>query len=267
MKPIYWSPVHDICSVMRATWFFLDSMLPVEATIANLLEQGFEYMKPWTQTYVDEINSCLEIGAEAELKLVYKLWPYEEQHDAERRTTANRSKLTTTSSPNMSPTDKGAHKLTQKAPIPVNDTAFGSFQESETPEEKRRPYFRSSVIYADERHAQILRPNLLPSVTRGRKPLGAIRKGTPIGIRVVRGFDYKVWKKLNPTSTRKDLTKARMGAIASQSGAAGSANERDVCKACQAEEYRPTATDLVLVIHGYGIYTRTLDNYRLQGNH
>ena len=30
MGPIYWDPVHDISDVVRGTWFYKDSMLPVE---------------------------------------------------------------------------------------------------------------------------------------------------------------------------------------------------------------------------------------------
>ena len=46
MKPIYWSPVHDVSSVVRGTWFYKETMLPVESDVANQLEKGFEYMKP-----------------------------------------------------------------------------------------------------------------------------------------------------------------------------------------------------------------------------
>ena len=241
--------MHDICSVMRATWFFTDSMLPVEATVANLLEQGYEYMKPWTRTYADEVKSCLEIGAEAELKVVYNLWPSEGPRDVESRTTAGKRRMGSSSTDQL-PTDEFARENTEKPSTPVASTAFGSLEGNETSAGSKRPYARSSIIYADKNHAQILRPNLLPSVMRGRKPLGHICKGDPIGIRVMRGFDHKLWQKLNPVKGGKDLKKARMGAIASRSGAAGSAHQRNVCNACQAEEYRPTATDLVLVIHG-----------------
>ena len=243
--------MHDICSVMRATWFFTDSMLPVEATFANLLEQGYEYMRPWTQTYNDEVKSCLEIGAEAELKVVYKLWPSEEVYELESRTgfATNKGKMGIGSVDQLSGKEL-FHKDAEKQVTPVETRAYGSLPGNEALEPIKRFYARSSVIYANEKQAQIIRPNQLPSVSRGRKPLGPICKGHAIGLRVTRGFDYQTWQKLNPAKAGKESTRARKGAIASQSGAAGSAYKRNVCNACQIEEHRPTATDLVFVIHG-----------------
>jgi hypothetical protein len=43
-------------------------MLPVETELANKLEEGYVYLKPWTDTWQDELNSCVENGADAELK-------------------------------------------------------------------------------------------------------------------------------------------------------------------------------------------------------
>ena len=75
MKPIYWNPVNDISAVLRGTWFYATNMLPVESDLANWLEVGYQELKPWTQTWQDELNSCIEIGAEAEMKVVYLLFP------------------------------------------------------------------------------------------------------------------------------------------------------------------------------------------------
>jgi hypothetical protein len=38
MEPIYWAPVGDIADVVRGTWFYKDTMLPVETPVANMLE-------------------------------------------------------------------------------------------------------------------------------------------------------------------------------------------------------------------------------------
>ena len=35
MGPIYWDPVHDISSVVRGTWFYKETMWPVESDVAN----------------------------------------------------------------------------------------------------------------------------------------------------------------------------------------------------------------------------------------
>ena len=77
MKPIYWSPVHDVSRVVRGTWFYKRTMYPVESDVANLLEIAYGYMKPWSQEYTDEINSCLDAGPDAENKLAQCLWPEE----------------------------------------------------------------------------------------------------------------------------------------------------------------------------------------------
>ena len=74
MKLIYWSPANDISSVIRGTWFYKDTMLPVESEVAAQLEDGYSYNKPWTQTWQDELNSCVEAGAEGEAKAVHRLW-------------------------------------------------------------------------------------------------------------------------------------------------------------------------------------------------
>ena len=53
MGPIYWDPVHDVSSVVRGTWFYKDSMLPVEPDLANQLEEGYEYIKPWRYVFAE----------------------------------------------------------------------------------------------------------------------------------------------------------------------------------------------------------------------
>jgi hypothetical protein len=45
MVPIYWTPVNDTAQVIRGTWFYQDSMLPVEASVANMLEAGYLELK------------------------------------------------------------------------------------------------------------------------------------------------------------------------------------------------------------------------------
>jgi hypothetical protein len=45
MVPIYWTPVNDTAQVVRGTWFYEDTMLPVETSVANMLEAGYLEMK------------------------------------------------------------------------------------------------------------------------------------------------------------------------------------------------------------------------------
>jgi hypothetical protein len=57
MTPIYWTPVHDEAIVVRSTWFYQDTMLPVETEVANMLEAGYVDLQVWTETWKDELNS------------------------------------------------------------------------------------------------------------------------------------------------------------------------------------------------------------------
>ena len=252
MKPIYWSPVHDISSVVRGTWFYKETMRPVEADLANQLEEGYEYMQPWTQSYKDECKSCLGFGAEAELKVVHTLWPSEGPSDT--GSTPGKSKKGKTVNKvqpvPLTPEEKARKEAAERASRSENAAAGGLMTEGKS-QEAVRLYAKSSVIYANGRDAQILSPNVLPSSARGRKPLGPILKGRIIGLPVVRGFDQRAWDKLYPQKKSSTTKKAHAGAIASQSGAAATVTERDACPACVAGEQRPKVTDLVLVIHGY----------------
>ena len=258
MKPIYWSPVHDISSVVRGTWFYKETMRPVEADVANQLEEGYEYMRPWTQSYKDECKSCLEFGPEAELKVAYKLWPSEEPSDTNstQGTSRKGKALQKTQPVPLTPEEKARKEAAERASRPQN-AAAGDLETEGKGEDAVRLYAKSSVIYANGRDAQILSPNLLPSPARGRKPLSPILKGRIMGYPVVRGFDQKAWDKLYPQKKSSIAKKAHAGAIASQSGTATTITERDACPACLAGEQRPKVTDLVLVIHGYIFYCAT----------
>lgn len=54
-------------------------MLPVETDVANMLEVGYVQLQVWTQTWKDELNSAVEVGAAGEMKIVHKLWPRKPQ--------------------------------------------------------------------------------------------------------------------------------------------------------------------------------------------
>ena len=264
MGPIYWDPVHDISCVVRGTWFYKSSMNPVEPDVANQLEAGYEYLRPWTPTYEDEINSCLEFGAAAELKIVWKLWPADQSHqDASRPSIGKNPKM------DLAPADdeledeaqQGGVQATEGIKFPENRAA-GSLDvvynnELDDIRDKKQTSIRlfpkDSVIYANARDAQILKPGQLPNVVYGRRPLGPIRKGRPIGVPVVRGFDYKTWEKLHPPPKKiQAAKKAHEGAEAIRSVTSKSNPRRKSCVACMADEEKPQPTDLVLVIHGIG---------------
>lgn len=245
MGPIYWDPIHDVCSVARGTWFYKDTMMPVESNVANQIEEGYEYLKPWTTTYADELNSCLEIGAEAEMKIVYRLWPVVEPSGEVRPSTAQTrmsllNPLVSNGEPDYQVKNFPAIKYSENKAAGVLDGR----------DDPVRLYEKCSLIYANARDAQILRPSQLPSVARGRRPLAAICKGRPVGIPVVRGYDYRAWEKIHPrlkravahANLRDSTSDLRMGP--------NTPERRNQCGACATEEERPKVTDLVLVIHG-----------------
>ena len=232
LKPIYWDQAGDITPMMRATWFYKATMEPVEAPIANLLEKGYQYMKPWTQTYRDEVASCLAVGPEAEAHLVHHLVPesvFDSEIGDEAETRPQAEELTL---------DK-IHK------------ARGYLKKT-----ARRELFKNhrnfSVMYADKTSAQILRPNQFPSVSRGRKPLKFIVKGQEVGTIVVRGFDHRVWDKQHPLKGAYPPSQYRRTKSHPGNQVSGLSDRRSVCQACEAEIEDPNVTDLVLVIHGIG---------------
>ena len=265
MKPIYWSPVNDISNVIRATWFYQNSMTPVEPDISNQLERGYEDMRPWTEVYVDELNSCIENGAAAEMKVTHRLWP--EERRSSRPGTGDEMKLD-------NPEADVAHSAEMPRLKHQENVALGP----QGPGPQISKLFKNhSVIYANAREAQILRPSLIPSVSKGRRPLAAVRKGRQIGIAVVRGFDREAWNKIHPPprlSTR--AAHAKIGGYWSQSGDATTSGRRMSCFTCRAEEQRPKVTDLVLVIHGIGQklservdsfhFTHAINSFRRQVN-
>lgn len=209
-------------------------MYPVETAVANKLEEGYVELKPWTETWQDELNSCVENGADAEMKIVHPLWSRQPASASQPATTQDNQ------SGDAPPDEAGDSKE-----FDSNQAAGGINAQSESV----KSYLTSSAIYINATEAQLLRPSLLPSASRGRRPLGAIRKGRQIGIPVVRGFSRKQWERLypskpNPIDVRHYIRKTQTRDPSMSGG--------QVCYACRMEESRPPPTDLVLVIHGIG---------------
>lgn len=267
MTPIYWAPVNDTAQVIRGTWFYQDTMLPVETHVANMLEAGYIDLQCWTETWKDELDSAVEVGAAGEMKIVHKLWPEKLPMKATDSRPPSR----------QAPVNVGEDNLVRAA-------AANLFSgQTETIEQQReraieaatdiidistgpggsdnkavgvsnwgqagvvRTYATCGVIYANEREAKILKPSLLPSAYYGRRPLASyIRKGHKIGIPVVRGFDQAIWDRLHPSKTSAKKTQAQHGV--STSGA--NAKKRSQNDPGLQHSERPQVSELVLVIHG-----------------
>ncbi|KAE8453492.1 hypothetical protein EG329_010353 [Mollisiaceae sp. DMI_Dod_QoI] len=241
MKPIYWSPVHDIAAVTRGSWFYKDTMYPVEPSVANQLELGYRELRPWSQTWNDELSSAIEVGAIGEEKIAHCLWPKE----VEQQSKARKAPEHTLYADPYCAAKCFQGEAAAEGSVDPDDSEKKPI-EAKTATKK---YSSAQVIYKDAQNAFILKPTLQPSAYYGRKPLAKIRKGATVGIHVVRGFDWRLWDKLHPTKKSGPASKAEQHAPV-----AGDADvsKGTACPACKAQEERQKVTDLILVIHGIG---------------
>jgi len=262
MQPIYWAPMNDVAPVMRGTWFYKDTMLPIETPVANMLEVGYTELQAWTSTWQDELDSACSIGAIGEEKIVRMLWPEPNRPrsqpdsrpstvrgevtnmisegfvDAAEETVEKRQERELEAACDIIDVTSGAGGSDNKAAGTVNYGRYGP----------PRTYSQSGAIYLNAQEAVILKPSLLPSDYYGRRPLANyLRKNRKIGIPVVRGFDQKEWDKLYPVKIGTKTAKAYEGVSASQAG-----NKRQGQDPELAQSDRPVVTDLVFVIHGIG---------------
>ena len=257
IKPIYWSPLHDDTAVVcRGTWFYKDTMLPIEPEVANQLELGYSELKPWSETWQDELNSALEVGPEGEEKVVYRIWPVEDPKD-KPKDESRPATATALKSANSADTYQNNCTATQCIStchcktISISAEGVSLLDSVVGKDGVQRRFPNSVVLYTTSKDAFILKPGLQPSAYYGRKPLANIRKGKNVGIPIVRGFSWRAWEKIHPPKKTAYQLKVEQAAAMSQSGTAKSGN-RAVCEACLSDEHRPRATDLVLVIHGIG---------------
>ena len=119
MKPIYWSQINDLHKVVRATWLFKHSMLPVPEEIAERLESGYQEIMPYLPVYQDELEACIANGPAAELRIVQRLFP--EDRDSSRPTTPLRSG---TDGPANAPSPQDSHQYRKWSTIFVNSMCY-----------------------------------------------------------------------------------------------------------------------------------------------
>ncbi|KAK3293338.1 uncharacterized protein B0H64DRAFT_419108 [Chaetomium fimeti] len=243
MKPIYWSPVNDIATVLRATWFYRDTMVPVEPSVANQLEAGYRELRPWTETWSDELRSALDVGPLGEEKVSHRLWP-EVTDKRQKGKDGLPPEPPISTDPFCAARCFRGEAATEGSLEPVHseeDTAL-------TPPESRM-YSRSYVVYKDGSAAFLLKPSQKPSAYYGRKPISKIMKGITVGLPVVRGFDRAAWERVNDkgaASRNKGTSPVTPAAELRQTAEAGG------CPGCQADKDRGQVTDLVLIAHGIG---------------
>ncbi len=73
MSPIYWSPINDVSPITRGTWFYKDTLYPVELEVASQLELGYIANCPWRQDWCDELSKAIEVGDSGDQKFRYEL--------------------------------------------------------------------------------------------------------------------------------------------------------------------------------------------------
>ncbi|KAI9755743.1 MAG: Peptidyl-prolyl cis-trans isomerase cyp10 [Chaenotheca gracillima] len=274
MEPIYWSPVGDVSPVTRGTWFYKDIMEPVEADLANQLEKGYKELKPWTETWSDELTSAIRVGAEGEVKVIYRIWP-EEDEPKKQRTSIEAGEPR----PSVLAASTGAELQTELPAVePSTRAAQGTIlppgTTTATASGAKQRFPNSHVVYANAKEAFILKPSLIPSAYYGRRPVAKIIKGTRVGVAVVRGFDKKKWNWLHPPQEAGAYA-VRADEIAQMSRSGTAATDRNkACKACLALEQTQKVSDLVLVIHGIGqqlskriesyAFTHAINSFRRQ---
>ncbi|RPB24983.1 hypothetical protein L211DRAFT_747159, partial [Terfezia boudieri ATCC MYA-4762] len=215
MAPIYWSPVHDVSGVCRGTWFYRDTMLPVETDMANRLERGYCEVRAWTEEWDAELESAVQVGREGEEKVRWKLWDMTDATNTPLGGTSVASSASSTRS--------------FSEPLPDTTTTHANAAGTST---SATPNPNDWVIFANSKEAYICRDTMLGF--GNRRPLATIRSAgasgaSNVGIRVVRGFNVAEWERLNP---KRKIT-----------GRGKKEQENDG---------RQKVSDLILVIHGIG---------------
>ncbi|KAF5657367.1 phosphatidic acid-preferring phospholipase [Fusarium heterosporum] len=235
MKPIYWSPINDVAVVARATW---DTMLPLPSAVANQLEAGYHYLRPWTETWGDELRCAIDVGPLGEEKVSHSLWPKE----SEIGVGDNFPDPVVASDPFCA----ARCFRGEAAAEGTIDTTTVMKSVSEEPHHPTRPYSNYHVIYKNATEAFLLKPSLKPSAYYGRRPVLKVMKGVTVGVPVVRGFDRAIWERLHH---RKQAPNTAGASAADQSH---ESSGQDVCVACKSDKEKRQVTDLVLVAHGIG---------------
>ncbi|KAI9650879.1 hypothetical protein NHQ30_000914 [Ciborinia camelliae] len=239
LKPIYWSSLYDKYSCIYATWFYKDTMCPVEPSVANQLEKGYRENECWTQTWDDQLCSAIEVGPEGEEKIAHRLWPKEPESKASKY-------------------DASEHILSTDPYCAARCFYGEAAAEGKVEDSDAKPtaansiskkYPNSEVIYKNCEEAFILKPSLCPSAYYGRRPLTKIRNGACVGIAVVRGFNWKAWYKLQ---TPKKLTTVMKAQSKTAKYNNTDYNKLNACPACKVQDECEKVSDLCLVIHGIG---------------
>lgn len=158
-------------------------MVPVEPVVANQLEAGYREMKPYGETWRDELRCALQVGALAEEKLSHPLWADQAQHRRKDAAGGGPADPLISTDPFCA-----ARCFRGEAAAEGTLELVQSRTTSDSKPPETRSYLNHHVIYKDASTAFLLKPSLRPSAYYGRKPVSRIVRGMTVGVPVVRGF-------------------------------------------------------------------------------
>jgi pimeloyl-ACP methyl ester carboxylesterase len=214
-------------------------MLPVPPAVANQLEAGYHELRPWTETWSDELRCAIDVGPLGEEKVSHRLWP-------ENPNPQLGSEHALSDEPMISSDPFCAARCFQGEAAAEGSLDSLRVKKAAAAENSHRSFSNYHVMYKDATEAYMLKPSLRASAYYGRKPLAKIMKGVTIGIPVVRGFDRKKWERMHQKKQAPNIPAVSEAMESNESQGAG------VCPACKADKDRGQVTDLVLVAHGIG---------------
>lgn len=223
-----------------------DTIFPVEPSVANQLEAGYRELRPFSQTWKDELRCAVDVGAEGEEKVSHPVWPEPAGSTSGNLDEQEASEPIISSDPFCAAHCFQGEAAAEGTLRPVKPQETGSSKASSG----LKMHATYHVIYKDGKSAFLLKPSLKPSAYYGRRPVSKIMKGMTVGIPVIRGFDRSAWDALHEK-------KPSAAAKASQWTASTPHAHRHppppgLCPGCETEKTRGRVTDLVLVAHGIG---------------
>ena len=272
MKPIYWSPVNDISIVQRATWFYRDTMMPLEVPVANQLESLYRELRPWSEMWQIELRCAIDLGPVGEEKITQPLWPAPVQVKFKMKADKaiqTESKISgglycASHCHQGAAAASGTLEPSGRIEVPVatgldNTIAVHDADSVSSSTTADKAFTNYHVAFKNGQAAFLLKPSLRPSAYYGRRPFSKINKGATVGIPIVRGFDRCAWDRFHEQQKAvKAPAPAPAPAPASQSSSALGTNINDEthgppsCPGCKADKAKNQVSDLVLVIHGVG---------------
>ncbi|EPE07801.1 ddhd domain-containing protein [Ophiostoma piceae UAMH 11346] len=258
MKPIYWSPVNDISIVQRATWFYQDTMLPVEAAVSNQLELHYRELRPWSETWAVELRCAIDIGPVGEEKISQPLWPKPIRRSSKVKQASLVSEPEISRDPYCAAHchlgAAAAEGTLEPRDVPsrsgsvTNDASAAVVAASSS-----NVFANYHVAYKNGKAAFLLKPSLKSSAYYSRRPISKIMKGATVGIPVIRGFDRNAWDRIyDKTHKVQSVSVPKQPLPVSTRTGAEERITGSSCPGCETKKRGYQVTDLVLVVHGVG---------------